>query len=32
MLLGNHDPFVNVVMTLFTEKVQCDDHLHHEIF
>ena len=32
MLLGNHDPFVNVVMILFTEKVQCDDHLHHDIF
>ena len=32
MLLGNHDPFVNVIMTLFTGKVRCDDHLHHDIF
>ena len=32
MLLENHDSFVNVVMILFAENVQFDDHLHHDIF
>ena len=31
MLLENPDSFVNVVLILFTEKIQCDDHLHHDI-